>query len=829
MLKSHEKHHASITPVAPDRWANASYALGTHRCGDETSFAVFSRRATRMLLEIYERPMGADAVFACFMQKNPADHVFRAKLRGCPQNTFYGFRCWGPNWAYDEAWSRAGSLAGYVSDFDAEGNRFNPNKVLFDPYARELTHDRAAVEGLLRKEDRKATDARSQRKEISDDPIWVFATGPLAHRGQPARSIDTGRYAPKGIIITESTSTGQRPFLPPENAIIYEAHVRGATNHVSSSRLACLLRGVRDFDKVVSIPPHLRGTYAGAALWAPYLRAMGFTTVELLPIQHAERGHDSERQIGANFWGYMTLGYFAPDRRYAFDKSPGGPTREFKQMVRAFHDLGIEVYLDVVYNHSGEGGNWYGRSDTTGFVSLGGFDAAEYYLESERGLIIEGATGCGNQLNCSSQQSQSLVLDSLAYWMDEMGIDGFRFDLAPVLGRIPNAFERTNWHEQRRFFRDHPLLERIRDLGRERSVEMIAEAWDLWGYEVGNFPADWGEWNGRYRDAVRKYLRGDGNARDFADMVNGDYVHFNDQGGPQRSVDFIVAHDGFTLLDLVSYNGKNNEQAWPFGPSDGGSDENHSWDSNGDQRLRRQRLRNFWVILVFSRGIPMAVYGDELGRTQNGNNNPWSLNSVATWTNYDQLATNRPTLIDPLAAEGWKRGRLLEKLDGETIRYADNFGAADCDEDKNPLFHLVHFLLELRQRSAILANLKYGDLSLERGNDVTYRFLREDARSGLSEGNRCMIVLIDGTTVAEGDFALLVNMWSETVEFKAPPCRSGFEWRRIVDTATWAESALNFWSIDRAYAIGATYGVHAYTIVVLEQVPTTDRKTTDAT
>jgi glycogen operon protein len=808
-----------IAVVAPERWGVATDALGAHRVDGEVSFAVFSRRATHVMLEIYDSPTGRDACFECWMVRNPSDDVFRAKLRGCPKNTLYGFRCWGPNWPYDPAWSRGGSLAGFLADFDIEGNRFNPNKVLFDPYARELTHDRAAVEHLLAThgEVGPTPDTRSPRKNISDDPVWVFATGPLPHRGSPARSIDTGRFAPKGIVIQELAVVGRRPFLPPENAIIYEAHVRGITRHVSASRLGCLLRGIPDFEKVVSIPPHLRGTYAGAALFAPYLHGLGFTTVELLPIQHAERGHDSERQPDANFWGYMTLGYFAPDRRFAYDKSPGGPTREFRQMVRAFHDLGIEVYLDVVYNHTGEGGNWFGRSDTTGFVSLGGFDAAEYYLESERGLIIEGATGCGNQLNCSSPRSQSLVLDSLAYWIDEMGIDGFRFDLAPVLGRIPNAFERTNWHEQRRFFRDHPLLERIRDLGRERSVEMIAEAWDLWGYEVGNFPADWGEWNGRYRDGVRKFLRGDGNVHEFADMVNGDYIHFNDQGGPQRSVDFIVAHDGLTLLDLVSYNSKNNGQPWPFGPSDGGSDENLSWDSWGDLRLRRQRLRNFWVVLVFSRGIPMSVYGDEFGRTQNGNNNPWSLDSVATWSNYDQIATNRPTAVDPMAPEGVTRGRLLEPTTPSPIRYHDNFGAANCRDDLNPLFRLVHFLLALRQRSAILANLKYGDLSLERGNDVTYRFLREDACSRIVEQNRCLIVMIDGATVDEGDFALLINMWTQEVSFTVPHTRQGFQWRRIVDTAAWAEPNHNFWSFEEAEAVGAQYGVGPFSVVVLEQ------------
>jgi glycogen operon protein len=817
-----KRRELSTKPIEADhseRWAEATWALGANRSGDVISFGVFSGRATKVLLEIYDAPMGEGASFECWMEKNPADHVFRAAIKNLPIGVLYGFRCWGPNWPYDDAWRRGGSLAGFISDFDIEGNRFNPNKVLFDPYARELTHDRAAVERIIaRGESEGPSGNPSERPRASDSPVWVFATGPLHHRGEPARAIDTGRWAPKGIVIEDGTSTGKRPYLPPEHACIYESHTRGISQHVSASRLGCLVRGIPDFEQVVSVPPSLRGTYAGAAYLAPYLRALGFTTVELLPIQHAERGHDDVREPNTNFWGYMTLGYFAPDRRYAFDKSAGGPTREFKQMVRAFHDQGIEVYLDVVYNHTGEAGNWFGRSDTTGFVSMGGFDAAEYYLETERGLIVEGATGCGNQLNCSSPRSQSLVLDSLTYWIEHMGIDGFRFDLAPVLGRIPNVFERTNWHEQRRFFRDHPLLERIRDLGRERSVEMIAEAWDLWGYEVGNFPADWGEWNGRYRDSVRKYLRGDGNAREFADLVNGDYIHFNDQGGPQRSIDFIVAHDGFTLMDLVSYNYKRNDQGWPFGPSDGGADENLSWDSDGQAWLRRQRLRNFWVILVFSRGVPMSVYGDELGRTQNGNNNPWSLDSTATWTNYDQIATNQPTALEPCPPEGYRRGKVLGAGDeAGQPRYHDNFGAAECDDLHNPLFLLVQFLLQMRQRSAILANLKYGDLSLERGADVTYRFYREDAHTHLTDGNRCMIVLIDGRSADKGDFAVLLNMWSESVAFSVPPTRDGYEWRRIVDTATWAETVYNYWPLEQAEVVTGSYSLHPYTIVVLEQ------------
>lgn len=201
-----------------------------------------------------------------------------------------------------------------------------------------------------------------------------------------------------------------------------------------------------------------------------------------------------------------------------------------------------------------------------------------------------------------------------------MCVDGFRFDLAPVLGRAPYRFDENQ-----------PLLLAIRDLGREQSVEMIAEAWDLWG-----------EWNGHFRDAVRRFLKGDGNTRDFLERVNGDYQTFNDRGGPQRSINFVTAHDGFTLMDLVSYDAKNNSVDWPFGPSDGGSDDNQSWDSAGDHALRRKRLRNFWTILLFSRGVPMTVSGDEFGRTQNGNNNPYNIDSVATWSSYNMVAINHP-------------------------------------------------------------------------------------------------------------------------------------------------------------------------------------------
>jgi glycogen operon protein len=775
-----------FAPIDQAAWNDARYPLGAHPLGEGITFAVYSRHATRILLELYEQPTGASARYDYWLVRNPADDIWRAQVAAVPFGTFYAFRCFGPNWEYRENWSRDHCNLGFISDVDAAGNRFNPNKVLFDPYARELSHD-------------KETPAMRQAGHHGG----MYATGGGDYLGVVSREFDTGHWAPKGIVLaSDQTSTGIRPRLPPEKAIVYEAHVRGLTRHPSASNLRTLLVDIPGFEAVSDVPETLRGTYAGAALMAKYLKALGFTTIELLPVHESANDNNPDDAPGGNYWGYMTFGYFAPDRRYASDRSPGGPTREFKQMVKAFHDEGLEVYLDVVFNHTGEGGNW-GSNDVTGFVSFGGFDAIEYYQLADNGDLVGGATGCGNQLNFSNPVAHELVMDSLTYWLDEMGVDGFRFDLAPVLGRTPDAAEREHWGEQKRFSQTHPLLDRIRDLGADRHVEMIAEAWDMWGYEVGNFPAGWGEWNGRYRDAIRRFLKGDGNIRAFIEQVNGDYHSFNDQGGPQRSINFIVAHDGFTLMDLVSYNEKNNLADWPFGPSDGGNDSNDSWDSGGDEALRRQRLRNFWTIQFFSRGVPMTVWGDEFGRTQNGNNNAYNIDSVATWNNYAMIATNRPTAIPT----------------GDGGAYHDNFGTGINADGRNPLFRFAASIADLRHRHPCLRQRKYGDWLMDSGEDVTYQFKRAEGLSDIADGDRCLWLRIDGSAVKDHDFLLLINMDSHPHRFGIP-LDEGREWRRIIDTAAWAETRCNLWSLeDDAEPMMGEYEVSPWSIVVLEEIP----------
>lgn len=770
--------------VETETWASAKFPLGAHIVGPATTIAVFAKHATRVVLELYNKPTGEAAVQEFLLIQNPTDFIWRGKFKNLPVGSFYAFRCWGPNWPYSEKWHRGNSSEGFICDVDAEGNRYNPNKVLFDPYARELSHDKETPE-----------------MTAANENGGMYGTGGGDYKGVIRRNVDTGLWAPKGIVIQDSTPTGKRPYLEPELSAIYEAHLRGLTQHPSSSRLKTLLKDIPGFEQVQDIPENLRGTYKGAGMMAPYIKALGFTTIEFLPVHETDNDNNSSTEAKGNYWGYMTFGFFAPDRRFALDKSPGGPTREFREMVKAFHDQGIEVYIDVVYNHTGEGGNW-GNRETTGFVSMGGFDVREYYMLTKDHYLVDGATGCGNQLNCSTETAKKLVLDSLTYWVKEMGVDGFRFDLAPVLGRTIDPTDRENWDKLKRFSSEHPLPTNIRDLAGKHKFEVVAEAWDLWGYEVGNFPKGWGEWNGRFRDSVRSFMKGDGNSTSFQEMVNGDYAGFNDQGGPARSINFLVAHDGFTLADLVSYNQKNNGVAWPFGPSDGGNDNNSSWDSMGDPALRRQRLRNFWAIQFVSRGVPLVVWGDEFGRTQNGNNNPYNIDSVATWSNYAMIASNTPQKI---STEGMGA-------------YHDNLGKASTPSNVNPIFRFASYMANLRKQHKALKQRAYGDFHMDSGNDVTYLFRKPDGKSLLQGGERCVWLRIDGSAVKDHDLLVCINMSPEMVSFALPPESPTQKWVRLVDTDQWAESYCNCWSAAKGAAIRESYHVNPWSIVILEEV-----------
>ncbi len=784
----------AFSPYSASTWGSGTWPQGSRYTSGEGSYleiGVYSKNATKVLLEIYSTTTGTNAVYDYWMVKG-SDNIWRAKLTSVPGDVMYAFRAWGPNWPWSASWTRGNSAAGFSSDVDSSGNRFNPNKVLFDPYGLEMTHDKETPALAAAGENGGMYGTGGTNIAAGQTYSGPITGGVAINR----RNVDTGKWAPKSYAFVDTTSFGTKPAIAQQNAMIYEAHVRGLTQHASSSSLQTILSGISGFESVINVPAAYRGTYKGAAYMAPYLKALGFNTIELLPVHETANDINPDTGAGGNFWGYMTYSYFAPDRRYAYDKTAGGPTKEFKEMIKAFHDNGLEVYLDVVFNHTGEGGNW----DTTGKVaeltSFRGLDNSEYYalVSTDKSKFWE-TTGCGNNFNAATAIVRQHVLDSLKYYINSMGVDGFRFDLAPVLGRdaAPNYYFNPN----------AALLTDIAALTTTYNVEMTAEAWDTQypgGYQVGQFPNKWAEWNGRYRDAIRRFMKGDpqgGGGVTYADAFYGDYAYFNDQGGPHKSTNFIVAHDGFTLADLVSYDGKTNtSRLWPFGPSDGGNDSNDSWGSSGDMSLRRQRLRNFWVYLMFSRGVPMAVYGDEMGRGQNGNNNPYNVDSVATWNNYNMINTNSPQAVSTGTS-------------GEI--YHNNLGTDINADGKNALFLFTQNILNLRKNAVALKQANY---------NMPIYFAKADGSGGFNAtADRAVRIHLDGSQVGDTDYLLFVNMWTAQVSYTAPAADSGKKWVRIIDTSAWAEANNNYWSEASAWALSGTYGQNAWSISVFKSVP----------
>jgi len=463
-----------------------------------------------------------------------------------------------------------------------KGDRFDASKILMDPHARLI----------------------AGRDRWGEDPDW--------QRIYPYRA---------RVSLDDFDWQGERPLeIPMQDLIIYEAHVRAMTQSPSSQ----------------TAHP---GTYAGLVEKIPYLKDLGINAIELMPIFEFDefensRNHPDTGERLYNFWGYSTVGFFAPKAGYAATGKSGMQVDEFKQLVKSFHKAGIEVILDVVFNHTAEG-NEHGPT-----LCFKGLDNKTYYMLTPEGYYFN-FSGTGNTLNCNNPIVRSLVLDCLRYWAAEYHIDGFRFDLATILGRDPWGAPLPN----------PPLLESLAFDPILSSCKLIAEAWDAGGlYQVGTFPAfgRWAEWNGLYRDSVRRYLKGDpGLVGQIAQRVLGSPDLYRMSGrAPATSVNFITCHDGFTLADLVSYNSKHNE-ANGEGNRDGG-DDNHSWncgaegwsDDPGIQQLRRRQMLNAFAILLTSRGTPMLLMGDEFGRSQHGNNNAYCIDSPLTWVDWNLLKTN---------------------------------------------------------------------------------------------------------------------------------------------------------------------------------------------
>ena len=762
--------------------------LGANVKGDKTSFVLYSANATKVLLEIYSKPFG-DAVplYDYWMEKDSSNY-WRITLNGNLKNAIYAFRCWGPNWTYSDEWQRGGSSIGFISDCDSNGNRFNPNKVVFDPYAKEITHDPSNKDAL-------------SHSPSTEKPYNALSTG------ADFRNYDSGKIAPKGYVISDSTSYGTKPGIPQKDAIIYEAHVRGITKHSSTANLSSLLSGYSQFASVQDIPSEYRGTYKGASYLVPYLKALGINTIELLPVHETDNDANPDDGPGGNFWGYMTFDYFAPDRRYSYDKTPGGPTKEFKEMVKAFHDAGMEVYLDVVYNHSGEGGPWNGKKDNNEqvtIVSMRGIDNSTYYslVPSDKSAYWE-TTGCGNNLQCDNPYVRGFILDSLEYWIDEMGVDGFRFDLATVLGREYSSSS-SGWD----YNLNAVTTVKIAELGKAKNVEMIAESWDCGGnsYQVGNFPDGWAGWNGYYRDSIRAFV-GNGAERAAISYTDGIYGSLNHFGAEEPSVNFVVAHDGFTLADLCSYSGAGNALngtlQWPFGPSDGGNGDNNSLGTGTEAKSNRQRARNYFAMQMFSAGIPMIVYGDEFGRTQNGNNNPYNIDSVATWNNYSMVATDSPHTVST-GSDG----------KAECGTYTDKFGKFANTKGKNGNFDFARFVMNERLNNESLRQIT--------GVDAPIEWYSTAGVKGWEDSGCKKAVMINGSGSKNGGtYYMMINMTGYDASFTIPAPSSGKEWTRIVDTGSWAETNCNYWEeTDTSYRrdSSSTYSVGPYTVTILKQV-----------
>ncbi|MBK8068038.1 MAG: glycogen-debranching protein [Rhodanobacteraceae bacterium] len=744
----------------------ASAAINTHNLGakyDATqaniNFRVYSSRATRIEVWIYKTAKGAQPVVRYTLTKDAATSVWSktasvATLKnsyGLTGTVYYGYRAWGPNWPYNSAWVK-GSSTGFISDVDAQGNRFNPNKLLLDPYAVEMSHDPNSAG---------CTDGT------------IYASG-ATHRTK-----DSGPCAPKGIVLAPPTNSfGTKPTRALKDDIVYEVHVRGLTRNDTS------------------VPAAQRGTYAGAALKAAHLASLGVTAVEFLPVQETQNdtNDDVASTAGDNYWGYMTLNYFAPDRRYSYDKTPGGPTREFRSMVKAFHDAGIKVYVDVVYNHTGEGGAWGGSDGLTVYniQSFRGLDNPTYYSLTADLQYSWDNTGVGGNYNTKNPIAQNLIVDSLAYWRDTLGLDGYRFDLASVLGNTcqHGCFNFDKMDSANALNRIVNEITPRPDAGGS-GVDLIAEPWAIGGnsYQVGGFPWRWAEWNGKYRDALRKKQNQLGVETvllsELASRFAGSSDLYGDDGRkPWHSINFMAAHDGFTLRDLYAYNSKQNNQAWPYGPSDGGDDNNHSWDQGGIILDQRKAARTGMAFMLLSAGVPMFNGGDEFLRTQFGNNNAYNLDSAANWLDWswDTHETNFRTYTQRLIA----------------FRKA------------HPALRPQNFYVGNDTNGNVMEQLRW--FKPDGGVADTAYFT--------NASNHAIAWRIDGTEFGDSTSAIYIayNGWSGNVNFTLPWPGAGKQWYRVTDTATWNEGTNTVVNPGSEALIGGewtVYGMQGRSLLVL--------------
>jgi glycogen operon protein len=679
-------------------WPGQPYPLGATWDGSGVNFALFSENATEVELCLFDGPGGEQETrIQMTEQTDLVWHIYLPEVR---PGQFYGYRVHGP----------------YAPH---EGHRFNPAKLLRDPYAK-------AFDGVIQ----------------WDDALFGYVIGhPDEDLSKDDR--DSAPYSPKSIVMDSAFSWGDDapPRTPWDRTIIYEVHVKGF------SRLH------------PNVPERLRGTYAGMVSPAmlDHLLSLGITAVELMPVhQFIHDRHLVERGLSNN-WGYNTIGFFAPHATYASQSDRGQQVGEFKTMVKTLHREGIEVILDVVYNHTAEG------SHMGPTLSFRGIDNASYYrLVADNRRFCFDYTGTGNTLNVRNPHVLQFLMDSLRYWVQEMHVDGFRFDLAATLARGLHEVDKLG-----AFFdiiHQDPVISQ---------VKLIAEPWDLGegGYQVGNFPVRWTEWNGEYRDAIRRFWKGDeGQTASVAYRLTGSSDLYERTGRrPYASINFVTVHDGFCLLDLVSYNDKHNEANGEGGHD--GSDNNMSWncgvegptDDPSILAIRERQQRNFLATIFFSQGVPLLLAGDEIGHTQKGNNNTYCQDNELTWLDWK---LNRP------------RKKLLE---------------------------FTRFLIQLRKQHPVLRRRSFlRGRTMRDPNLRDVHWLRPDGKEMRGEDwddahSRCIGMILAGDAIDEADergsaivddtMLVILNAHFEAIPFHLPPFlldgQSGSSegnWELVMDT-----------------------------------------------
>jgi glycogen operon protein len=704
-------------------WPGEPFPLGATCDGRGTNVSVFSEVATRVELCLFD-DAGTETRIRLPEVTAFCWHGYFPDIRPGQR---YGFRAHGP-WAPDE------------------GHWCNPNKLLLDPYAR-------AIEGAWN---------------------WNEALFPY-HFDNPDGSkndLDSAAYIPKSVVVDGSFDWGgdRAPRTPWHKTIVYETHVKGFTR------------------RLCALPDAVKGTYAGLAHPAAvdYLKKLGITTVELLPVhQFVQDSHLLDRGL-RNYWGYNSIGYFAPHNEYCSSACAGGggqQVREFKEAVKALHAAGIEVILDVVYNHTAEG-NHLGP-----VLSFKGLDNAAYYrLVGDKRRYYMDYTGTGNTLNMRHPHVLQLLMDSLRYWVTEMHVDGFRFDLAAALARELHDVDRLS-----SFFdliQQDPIV---------NQVKLIAEPWDVGegGYQVGNFPPLWSEWNGKYRDSTRDFWRGtDQTLAEFGSRFTGSSDLYQGTGRkPFASVNFITAHDGFTLRDLVSYNDKHNEANGEENRD--GESHNRSWNCGAEgptdnaeaNGLRGRQVRNFLATLLLSQGVPMLCGGDEIGRTQQGNNNAYCQDGEISWYDWEHadqalLGFTRDLIrlraAHPvLCRRRWFQGRAIRGSDVGDIGWFTPGGTEMSDQD---------------WQTGFAKSLGV--------------FLNGDAIQTLDER---------GQRVVDDSFYVMFNAHSEPVEFVLPESKWGEHWTIALDTAALADH-VDVDETGRDLAAGEHLHVQGWSLVLLRRL-----------